>query len=77
MGSVIDPMAVVDHHLRVHGVDRLRVVDSSVIPKVVAGTEERFFYFFIQVAKKKRDPFASNFISSLQQSHVTLAPLWS
>ncbi|KAF9304482.1 hypothetical protein BGZ74_001442 [Mortierella antarctica] len=36
MGPVTSPMAVVDHRLRVHGVDRLRVIDASVMPKVVA-----------------------------------------
>ncbi|KAF9377232.1 hypothetical protein CPC16_011927 [Podila verticillata] len=37
MGLASDPMAVVDHRLRVHGVDRLRIIDTSVIPKVIAG----------------------------------------
>ncbi|KAF9303812.1 hypothetical protein BG003_001905 [Podila horticola] len=37
MGPGSDPTAVVDHRLRVHGVDRLRIIDTSVIPKVVAG----------------------------------------
>jgi choline dehydrogenase len=27
-----DPMSVVDDSLRVHGIDRLRVVDSSIMP---------------------------------------------
>ncbi len=35
MGS--DPMAVVDDHLRVHGVEGLRVADASIMPRLVSG----------------------------------------
>ena len=35
MGS--DPMAVVDARLRVHGLDRLRVIDASIMPALVSG----------------------------------------
>ena len=32
-----DPMAVVDERLRVRGIDRLRVIDASIMPTVVSG----------------------------------------
>ena len=35
MGS--DPMAVVDHELRVRGVARLRVIDASIFPRITSG----------------------------------------
>lgn len=32
-----DPMAVVDHRLRVHGMEGLRVIDASIMPTLIAG----------------------------------------
>jgi choline dehydrogenase len=37
MGLASDPMAVVDARLRVHGLERLRVIDASVMPTIVSG----------------------------------------
>ena len=37
MGLSSDPMTVVDERLRVAGVERLRVIDASVMPAITSG----------------------------------------
>jgi choline dehydrogenase len=37
MGPAADPLAVVDHDLRVHGLDGIRVVDCSIMPTLTSG----------------------------------------
>jgi choline dehydrogenase len=35
-----DAMAVVDGNLKVHGVDRLRVTDASIMPRITTGNTQ-------------------------------------
>jgi choline dehydrogenase len=32
-----DAQSVVDDRLRVHGIDRLRVIDASIMPRITSG----------------------------------------
>jgi hypothetical protein len=50
MGS--DPAAVVDERLRVHGIERLRVVDGSIMPTVVSGNTNAAI---VMIAEKGAD----------------------
>ena len=37
MGANNDPAAVLDERLRVRGVERLRVIDASAMPRITSG----------------------------------------
>ena len=52
MGTDNDHMAVVDAHLRVRGVDSLRVVDASIMPTLMGGHPQMAVY---AIAEKAAD----------------------
>ena len=47
-----DATAVVDERLRVHGIERLRVVDGSIMPTVVSGNTNAAI---VMIAEKGAD----------------------
>ena len=50
MGS--DPMAEVDDRLRVRGVDRLRVVDASIMPRITSGNTNAPTYLIAEMGAR-------------------------
>ena len=37
MGNQDDKFAVVDSNLKVHGVEKLRIIDASIMPSITSG----------------------------------------
>jgi choline dehydrogenase len=57
MGPPSDPMAVVDDHLRVHGLRGLSVVDSSIMPNIPSANT---YASTLMIAEKAADLIKSD-----------------
>ena len=69
----VDEMAVVDPHTRVHGIERLRVVDSSVFPIITNGNLNAPT---IMVAERAADLIKGKGMLPPDESEVGLARDW-
>ena len=73
MGSVSDPMAVVDKEARVIGVEALRVVDSSIMPSITTGNLNAPT---IMLAEKAADHIRGRSLLSRASAPHYIAPEW-
>jgi hypothetical protein len=73
MAPSANPMAVVDHELRVHGLSSLRVADASIMPTAVSGTGRDDIYGVglpMSVANDTRNGF-EQFMEAFEANYVT------
>jgi choline dehydrogenase len=47
-----DPMAVVDDRLRVRGIERLRVIDASIFPRITSGNTNAPTYVIAELGAR-------------------------
>lgn len=66
MGPESDPLAVVDAQLRVYGIDRLRVIDASIMPTITSGNTN---IPTVMIAEKAADMIKINYLRPLQRPH--------
>ena len=73
MGGADDPMAVVDPETRVYGLERLRIVDSSIMPSITTGNLNAPT---IMLAEKAADHILGNTLLPRSAAPYYSAPNW-
>jgi choline dehydrogenase len=74
MGAAGDTMAVVDAQTRVHGIERLRVVDSSIMPSITTGNLNAPT---IMLAEKAADHILGKALLPPEDVPVYASPNWN
>lgn len=64
MGPKFDPYAVVNPRLQVYGIKHLRVVDSSIMPEIVAGHTNAATYM---IGEKASDMIKEDWLNSVYE----------
>ena len=73
MGPSNDTMAVVDSSLRVLGVQNLRVIDASVMPKIVGGNTNAAT---VMIGEKGADMIIKNYQTPIVSKNACREELW-
>lgn len=73
MGLASDPLAVVDNELRLHGLDRLRIVDASIMPAIVSGNTNAPT---IAIAERASDMIRGHDPLPRSEAPVWIHPQW-
>lgn len=71
MGAVDDPLAVVDHRFKVHGVEALRIVDGSVLPNLLSGNTHAPI---VMMAERATDFIIEDKLAAEQEAFRGLPP---
>ena len=69
-----DPLAVVDSRLRVRGIDKLRVIDASVMPVLTTGNTNAPT---IMIGEKGADMVLGNTPAVRSEAQMWINPDWA